>query len=153
MVNKKAVSEMISYVLLIVIAVVLSVMVYAYIKVYIPKSQPSCQEDISLILNDYLCNISKNQLFVSLTNKGLFKVDGAYIRLGNSSLKKQLNEKDFYFYEKDSIGLNPGNTYFRSYKIDFARGSYNLEIVPIDIVENKVVVCEKSIISQPIECK
>jgi len=151
--NKKALSEMISYVLLIVIAVVLSVIVYAYIKVYIPKSKPSCQEDISLILNDYLCNVSKGQLFVSLTNKGLFKVDGAYIRLGNSSIKRQVNENSFYFYEKDAIGLNPGNTYSRSYKINFARGSYNLEIVPIDIVENKVVVCEKAVISQPIECK
>ena len=151
--NKKAVSEMISYVLLIVIAVVLSVMVYAYIKVYIPKSQPTCQEDISLILNDYSCNISRAQLFVSITNKGLFKVDGAYIRLGNSQFKKQVNEDNFYFYEGNTTGLNPGSTYPRSYKIsDFASGSYNLEIVPIDFMENKVIICEKAVISQPIEC-
>ncbi|MCX8158734.1 MAG: hypothetical protein N3D20_00330 [Candidatus Pacearchaeota archaeon] len=154
--NKKAISEMISYVLLIVIAVVMSVMVYAYIKVYLPKSQPSCQEEINLILNNYVCDIQKGILHLSLTNKGLFKVKGAYIRIGNSTSKTTLNEANQYFYEGSSVGLSPGNTYSRPFKIptrNFPPGSYNLEIVPIDVINNKAIVCEKAIISQPIECK
>src|SRR3989338_8510283 len=58
--NKKAVSEVVSYVLLIVVAISLSIIVYAWIKIQLPKEIIECPEGVSVIIKDYQCNEQNN---------------------------------------------------------------------------------------------
>src|SRR3989338_162195 len=84
--NKKGVSEMVAYVLLIVIAVGLSILVYAYIKLYASGgTTQECKSDINLVIQDYTCE--NGQLVLTLVNKGLFDIDAAYVRLGAANKK------------------------------------------------------------------
>lgn len=83
--NKKALSEMVSYVLIIVIAIGLSVGVYAWLKGYLPSQNPKekCNSDVALIIEDYNCTININKLTIKVKNQGLFNVEGFFIRASN----------------------------------------------------------------------
>ena len=78
-VNKKAVSLMISYVLLIVIGLGIAGMVYGWVKfrATVPE-QIGCPENTALIIKRYSCE--NNIINVTFQNKGLFSLDGFYIR-------------------------------------------------------------------------
>ena len=157
--NKKAVSEVVGYTLLIIIALGLSVMVYAFLRLYLPKETAQCENDVSLIVQDASCSYSNSQLNLTLINKGLFRVDAAYIRFGNSSQKvrAQLNKDHTELYgPNNAVGLNPGEYYSTSYSISSLvsdAGSYVLEVEPAVYQNNRIVLCDQAIITQPIECK
>ena len=48
--DRKGVSIMIGYVLLISIAVALSTAVFFYLKLYLPDEKPDCYQDINLVI-------------------------------------------------------------------------------------------------------
>ncbi|HLF53627.1 MAG TPA: hypothetical protein VI544_00440 [Candidatus Nanoarchaeia archaeon] len=154
--NKKALSEIVGYTILIVIAISLSLMVYSFLRLYVPKEQPSCNEDIVLILQDYACSSAAKQLNITITNKGLFKATAAYVRLGDESqkIRPQINNNSFLLYgPENTLGLNPGESSQSSYQIEnLAQGNYNLEIQPVVIQNKQLIVCEKAVIVQPIQC-
>jgi FlaG/FlaF family flagellin (archaellin) len=165
-VNKKAVSEVVGYTLLIIIALGLSVMVYSFLKVYLPKETAQCEEDITLIVQEAACSYSPSptgsELNITLINKGLFKVDSAYIRLGNltQKVKTQINKNHTELYGQSGInnvvGLNPGEKFSTTYNATSAvprAGSYVLEIQPAVYQGRRIVLCDRAIITQPIECK
>lgn len=158
--NKKGVSEMVSYVLLIVIAVGISVLVYNYLSVYLPKDQPKCEDDVKLILQSYSC-LSGNpgKLNLTIVNKGIFKVDAAYIRFGEEkrTVKTLINEDDLYFsmlVSGQGAGLDPGRSTVKEFvNLDISPGSYEVEIQPAMFTEdNQLALCESAVIVQPIEC-
>lgn len=173
--NKKAVSELISYVLLIVIAIGASVLVYSALKLYIPKPGPTCQDGISLVISDfYSCKIetapNSANLTLSLSNKGKFTVDAAYIRIGRPDQKttvwiNAVNLSQYYLYYNSIKGLPPGQeTPMQTYKINdrtiqgtspiTIAGPYILEIDPviIDKTTKKEAICKNAIITQEITC-
>ena len=98
--NKRGISEVVSYVLLIVIAMGLAAIVYTFLKVYVPKEKPECKEGINIIVNDVSCiNDGSNYILqLVLENKGLFEINKAYLRIG----------RDAASYKED-IGSNPIN--------------------------------------------
>ena len=155
--NKKAVSELVGYVLLIAIAISISIMVYSFLRVYVPKEKIECNEDINLIIQDYGCSVQNKKLNITLENKGLFKVDAVYLRFGNSSqkVKQQINKDNFLLYNTDNIlGLNPGEISFSTYTTDIitSSGQYELELQPVIIKDKQLIVCEKAILFQQIQC-
>ena len=85
--DKKAISEMVSYVLLIVIALGIAAGVYAWLRFYVPSGggAEECSEDIAISINDYNC--SAGNLSLDLENKGLFNINGFFIRAANESGK------------------------------------------------------------------
>jgi hypothetical protein len=121
--DKKGVSLMIGYVLLIIIAISLSIAVYAFLVLYLPSEEPGCPEDIKIIVNEVSCIWSsgdgKWQIEVSVTNKGLFGIDGIFIRVGDKDriYKEVVNEDDEEFLTGG--GLPPGE--------EETLGPYNLE--------------------------
>jgi hypothetical protein len=166
--NKKGVSELVSYVLLIIIAVGLSVFVYSYISSYVPKDKPTCNQDVSLIVQDVVCvNGDPGQIDVTLLNKGLFKVDEAYIRFGvkGRQVKQQINSGDEYLRnsnhsfigQQSTNGLKPGSIFEKLYSLPSSftpsgAGEYELEIEPAVFVGNDLALCPGAIITQPITC-
>src|SRR3989344_2794334 len=129
--NRRGVSEMISYVLLVVIAIALSVMVYAYLAVQVPKDRAECPPDTKLVVEQWSCSVkifpgANNTILtdVILYNKGLRNVQAAYLRLGNDLTTKSrinLNTNDYFLATGSTLnaktvqGLLPGRSYHRGY--------------------------------------
>jgi hypothetical protein len=157
--NKKALSEIVGYTLLIVIALAMAGMVYTFLKIYIPKEQIQCTEDINLIVEDVSCSVSGG-LTLTLANRGLFKADDAYIRLGNpnSKIRPQLNKGSTGLVDENGmLGLNPGSkTIPLSYPVSAASitapGTYMLEVEPAVKIEGRTILCDKAIITQQVAC-
>ena len=84
--NKRAISEVISYVLLITIAISMAAGVYAWLKFYVPSDQEKekCQDDTALSIIDYECSIESQILRIVVENNGLFNTDGFIIRASNN---------------------------------------------------------------------
>ncbi len=156
MIHKKGLSEIVSYTLLVVIAVGLSIAVYSYLSAYAPKDKPSCTQDVSLVISDAWCSFGNpSTLNLTILNKGLFKVDAAYIRFAaaNRTVKSLINENDLYFLGSN-VGLNPGNSVSKQYAttIPNSPGLYGIEIEPAVVVNNQLTLCPNSIIDQLIKC-
>ncbi len=86
--EKKAVSDMVSYVLLIVIAMSIAAGVYSWLRFYVPAETDSqkCGEDVAIAITDYACSTSK-LINLTIENKGYFSVDGFFIRGSNDIAK------------------------------------------------------------------
>ena len=173
--NKKAISEMVSYVLLVVIAVGLAVIVYGYLKYYVPNANvPVCPYEVNLIIQDISCKTSPSkEISISLTNKGLFTVHAFYFRIGNATRaktaindgKKNTNYLPGFYFNLNSIekGMLTGESTTKvyqssTYPISFiAPGEYNIEIQPAVFVassagKKSLAICKESIISQTMSC-
>jgi hypothetical protein len=161
--NKRGVSEMISYVLLIVIAMSLAVGVYAWLKFYIPSTQNQevCGQDYALTINDYSCK--DKLLTIKIENRGMFNITGFIIKANNNSkylpitvLESKdsaiLKQKDHYFFTSP---IKPSDS--KEIKFDYT---------PLDKVEriqiqpfllsskmNKTILCERIIDRTISDCK
>lgn len=82
--NKKAVSLMLSYVILISIALGLSIAVFAFLKIIANVQQaPGCEPETSIIINNYSCDASSGTLSLTIKNNGIFSVDGFILEVGD----------------------------------------------------------------------
>jgi len=88
--SKRAISEIISYVMLIVIALGISAAVYQWMSTRVPSVSGTCPEDVSLQIKSYSCNDSTTIchsgkcLSITLKNNGNFNIDGAFIRASDN---------------------------------------------------------------------
>jgi len=162
--NKRGVSEMVSYILLIVGALGLSILVYNYLKDFTPKGQTECGEEVSIAIRGYACTSSPEKLTISLHNNGKFNIPDFYVKIGkpNSQIRCPINEID-----EGGKSFKPGAVYeFESTldkvvistkcNIEFfnANGKYILEIQPViaDKKSGHWAVCEDAIVTQEITC-
>lgn len=85
--NKKALSEVIGYVLLIVLGISIAGMVGVWLRMQVPQEDPGklCPEDTSLIIKDYNCYTDGTNRYLNVTilNKGFFSVDGFVLKYTN----------------------------------------------------------------------
>lgn len=75
--NKRGISVMIGYVLLITFAIIMSIIVYNWLESYVPKDEVECEDGVSVVVEDYNCNASV--LNISLRNNGRFSFAGITI--------------------------------------------------------------------------
>ncbi|PIN93780.1 hypothetical protein COU54_01975 [Candidatus Pacearchaeota archaeon CG10_big_fil_rev_8_21_14_0_10_31_24] len=175
--NKKGISEVISYVLLIVIALGISSIVYVYITVYLPKDQAQCSDEVGLTLENVLCiyepameGVHDGRLNITMTleNKGLKSVDGAYLRLGKSDRKVKsitLNKESPYFegalkpgikktlsYTLNQDKLNSLINEGSSSPIGGSSADYSLEFEPAITTDKGLALCTDKIITRQIYC-
>jgi len=117
--SKKAISEIISYVLLIAIALGISVGVYAWMSTRIPMVSESCPEDVSLYVKSYNCSnsgcSSGSCLNLIIKNNGNFNVDGFFIRTSNniSTIPATGLEYTNFNYDDSSNFKETGRFYFK----------------------------------------
>lgn len=174
-INKKGLSEIVSYVLLVIIAIGLASLVFVYLQVYVPKDKATCPDDTAISIDKYSCSFNsltnpQSNLSITLTNKGLFTLNAAYIRLGeqNRTVLDLINNPTAGasgFYLSDDLlapgttqpltGLPPGKSATRIYhpsQINKANGTYQIEVQPAVGTANKLTICEKATIVQTITC-
>lgn len=168
--NKKGVSLMLSYVILIAITVSLSIAVFAWLRV-VSNISPivACEEETSVFVADYEC---KNNYFaLNIKNNGRFNVEGFILNVGNDPLKTsttnlipleedKISREGFYLFQPVLI---PGNNIIAIFsntektasgeikQIDFEEIK-NIKIQPfiIDKKSRETILCE-SIIKQKID--
>ncbi len=82
--SKRALSEVVSYVLLIVIALAIAAMVAGWLRIKADISQrETCPADASLVVKTYSCDKIAGEISITIQNNGLFDIAGFFIRASN----------------------------------------------------------------------
>jgi hypothetical protein len=151
--NKRGISLLVSYSILVVIAIALSVLVYSSLKLYLPTDRPECSQEIKLIVEEATCQAGN--LDLTLSNRGLFNIPGAFIRLGpeGRTVFSQINTNKEIF----PTTISPGDSRqilppLSVSNIVDVSGNYILEIQPAILDKGAIYPCEKSVIRQTISC-
>ena len=84
-INKKGLSVIIGYILLVVFAIVISAIVFQWLKTYVPAQSLECPEGVSLLINDAVFDANTKTLNLTITNNGRFNVSGYFINIKNDS--------------------------------------------------------------------
>lgn len=106
--EKKGVSIMVGYVLLITLAIAMGVIAYNWMKTYVPRETTDCQEGVSVIIQEAQFNSS--QLTLTMKNNGKFNTAGYLIYASNSSTQ-ELQTIDLSSYlDEDVDGKKAGTT-------------------------------------------
>ena len=168
--NKKSVSEMLSYVILISIAITMAIAVFAWLKIIANvKPVEACEEGTSVIINNYVCG--NNILNLTIKNNGRFDISGFVLEVGDNSNRarttrllplytEQTSNEGFLIFRP---ALNPGKEKEAIFsdkekrpngeirEIDF-QNIANIKLQPFIIHESGTkIVCEESIIRQNLE--
>lgn len=149
--NKKGLSNLVAYVLLIAISLSLSVIVYGWLKFYAGGAGDivTCPSNANLIIDSYKC--SSDNFTVTIKNKGLFDVDGYVLRVHN----RPGAEFGVYTFNGTGSFLGPGDKIETTYlfpSIDDGLTSVTLaDVQPFVNIDGKDISCV-SLSSQKINC-
>lgn len=155
--DKKGVSEIVSYVLLISITFAISGMIYAWLVFYVtPGQEIKCDEGISLTIRSYFYNCTLNTFNITLQNRGLFDIDGYVIRVNNQTGSKI----GVYTLNKSGTNISTGMTYADNYSNvgnlaggKFLGGSIKfIEVQPFTKQNGNLTVYCDNIAEQEIVC-
>lgn len=139
--NKKAVSTIVAYVILISIGLSLSVLVYNWLRFYVQDTDKAeCPEGVNIIVKDYDCY--SDSFNVTLKNQGLFNLSGFVLRVHDEEGRKS----GIYYFGNDDlrgfeeINIAPGVSINREYS--FAESSKEGVLDTVTLVEIQPVVRE-----------
>jgi len=151
--DKRGVSEVIGYVILISLAVIISVAVFVWFKSYVPTDSLKCPDGVSLIIES--AKLSESSMEIIISNNGLFNVDG-YILRGKSDPSLKISDKSLSEYvstgaTQDGLAVRfsepliPDGEITQSFDLSFLGNIYSIEVVPV-VYENsgnqeKMITC------------
>lgn len=167
--HKKAVSEMIGYVLIIAMIIIIAPIVYSWLKSYASEGTiPECNSDTSILIKNYFCNTTSWNLTLTISNNGFFTTNGFSIK-ATTSPEQDLATLDLSETFVISSGkntqdgvvfatLNPGESFdfvFDLKKLTSAQTRISsIELTPVLKVEvnnkEELAYCENSRIKQEI---
>lgn len=164
--NKKGISIIIGYVLLITTSIFISAIVYQWIKTYVPTESIKCPDGVSIFVKESIYNCTNKELNLTLENNGRFNIAGYLIHGANSSNQK-LASTDLSQYTP--FGKNKGGavllpTLGNSIKPgDKMKSAFNLnntnlgkiyfvEIIPVRSQDRKRVNCADAKIKETLNC-
>jgi flagellin-like protein len=175
--NRRGVSEIIGYILLIAIVVVISIFVYQWLKTYVPQEALTCPTETSVSVQEYDYNCTVNTLNFTLQNEGTFSIAGYFIHASNDSTQEIATIDLTQYYTGPGSHETSGGILFSYYNIldpgkaegmqtngfslsvspAIASGTLKeIEIIPIRFVEYKekerLASCGNAKINIPITC-
>jgi hypothetical protein len=140
--NKRAISEVVSYVLLIILSLSLAVFVFNWLRGFVPSmNEAKCPDGISLIIRDQYYDQDSRNLTLTIQNRGRFSADGFYVRVNNDT------EPNFGIYVLDKTGIKikvgeQNVTFFNS--TNYTLGNENFTLIqPLKVVEIQPYVFQK----------
>lgn len=167
--NKKGISAVIGYILIMTVSIVMSIIVYQWIKTYVPKEALECPEEVSIFVSEINCEDSENSKNITLnfTNNGKFSVDGYSIRASNNpntdsiavidlserfyGSEVQINENIVKFGNElnmEDNSFTPGELEKHKFNITLLEPITKIEIIPsrIEIQDNfkRIAICTSS---------
>jgi flagellin-like protein len=172
--DKRGVSEIIGYILLIAIVVVISVFVFQWLRSYVPQSALTCPDGTAVSVPEYDYNCNENMFNFTLANTGTFSISGYFIHASDSTQEIATIDLSPYYAGSSQA---PGSILFSYYNIldpgkseGMVKNVFNLsshsppiagtltkiEIIPIRYVEYKgktrTASCGNAKISVPVSC-
>ena len=168
--NKKGISIMIGYVLLITAAAAMSIVVYQWMKTYLPGEELECPDGVSIFIKDINLNCANLNLNLTLKNNGKFNIAGYFIHATNDSnqtlatidLSQYINksnevllENAILFTSTKENAMKPNEE--RTESFNLANQIYSIEIIPIrfEEIENKMrlISCGDSKVKEVVTCR
>ncbi len=156
--NKRAISEVVGYVLLISITIALSVLVFAWLKFYVNvEESEKCPEGVNLVIKSYNCSTNLGgRMEIVLQNKGLFSIAGFSLKV-NDAPNATIGVHELSSGETSML-LPPGNETTLSYTFSnfngISEGTITLiEVQPIvkTIDKNSLLHCG-NVATQKVVC-
>ena len=174
--NKKGLSEVISYILLIAVSIAMSIAVYQWLKTYVPTESVTCNDGTSIFIKtiSYQCSVNPKLLTVTVENNGKFGIDGYFIHASNNPDPNALATVDISgkvtkggiifgnsieFSNTVENSLSPEeehNIQISSFNVQSFGTLYKLEIIPfrMQVVDNKkrIVSCSDAKVEETLTC-
>jgi hypothetical protein len=167
--NKKAVSVVIGYILLIAFGVIMSIIVYNYLKTYVPKDSLSCPNEVSIFIKEIECNSSTGNLSLRLKNNGNFNLEGYFI-YGTTNISQELAVQDLSIFLNNNTGpirlgnsvafsssknsLPPNEEIFNNFSLGYQ--IYSIEVIPTRFqgqgIKEKLISCSDARVKQELTC-
>lgn len=167
--DKKGVSLMVGYVLLLSFALIMGAVVYQWLKTYVPQEALQCPDGVSVFVKESSCEIVSGnyELYLNLTNNGRFSFDGFFIK-STDTPEQQLPTKDIGPFIDTSTGnyaggiiqiangLPPGET-IENIHFTIPNQIFKIEVTPAkyEVLDNKqrLANCGEARVQQIIDCK
>jgi len=151
--NKRGISPVVGYVILIAIILIISLITYNWIKTYKLGGGLECPEGVSLVIEKAEC--SNHKLEVKVKNNGLFDINGYVIRGERkiSETKKEVIDLYggyYYFDDFEDIKLEPDEDITKLFGGTKAGRIMSVEITPIRFEQNEkgdktITICTNAI--------
>jgi len=168
--DKRAISVMIGYILLISVAVVMAIIVYSWLKTYVPKESLDCPDGVSILIKDYTCD--SNQLSITTLNNGRFNVAGYFVRVADNpdlelatiDLSKDLTPESagkqfgngILFAQGSGNSLQPSEEATNIFDISSLTTLYFVELAPLRFQEEegreRLVSCANKKVKEEFTC-
>ncbi len=166
--NKKGVSIMIGYVLLIVGAVVMGGVVYGWLQSYVPQETLECPSGVSLFIREVQCTADGGgyKLNLDVANNGRFAVDGYFVKVAHTE-EQEIATTDISENLVQGGNANAGVVSFPGRALDPGKNApiaeyglsdeiYLIELVPIryEIIggKSRLVSCSNAKIKEKVIC-
>lgn len=173
--NRKGLSIVIGYVLLISISLIMSALVFMWLRTYVPKDIVECPEDTSVLIKDISYNCTDKTLKVTLENNGKFSINGYFIHalnitpvtneeIATADLSSKLMSGGViagnaitFSLDKNSLTPNePTNSKTCTFNVSRYGTLYKLEIIPTRYQEenekNVFVSCGNAKVEETLTC-
>jgi len=174
--NKRGVSVVIGYVLLIAISIVMSVLVYSWLKTYVPSETLQCPEGASIFIENYSYDCTTRKLAITLQNNGKFSLAGFFIHVSTSpeseaiatiDLSSRLSDGGInqstggsILYKASENGLtpdSPNNIKTSTFNVaNYGNTLKEVEIIPLRFQEEdnkkRVVSCSDAKVKETLVC-
>jgi hypothetical protein len=136
--NKKAISNMVAYALLISMTLVLSIFVGNWLKFYVEGEDiRGCPENVEVSLANYSCTMGPGGEFsAAIKNTGLFRIDGVIIRVTNDNDAKFADLGNWHL----EWGLDPGEVNWSAF--DFGYDRFNQTFEGVALIEMQPFIYE-----------
>lgn len=106
--NKKAISEVMGYLMLISFAIIMSVLVYQGLKTYVPAKALECPEGVSIFVKDVSCSLNqynKYDLALTIKNNGRHNIAGYFIHASYNPNQTVATNPLIGFLENQDLGI------------------------------------------------
>ena len=170
--DKRAISVMIGYILLISFAIIMSSLIYAWLKTYTPTETLECPDEAAFYIKELKCDLGLDRLNLTLENNGKFNIGGYFIRAANEDDSKlftlDLSENITDGIYNEVLKLSQGGIKFlgednslkpneeSKTEFELLTDIYLIEIIPIRYqqyeTKKRLIICSDSRITQEIHC-
>ena len=163
--NRKGISIMIGYILLITTAIIISTIVFQWAKTYIQTDPIECPDGVSISIKKSIYNCENKELNLTLKNNGRFNI-GGYLIHATTSPSQELASESLSEYTELGEGkgavifvplgniMKPNNeikSVFDLNNLNFSQ-IYSVEIIPILHQDGKRVNCADARIKEKLSC-
>jgi hypothetical protein len=165
--NKRGLSEIIGYVLLVSFAIVMATVVYSWMKSYVPQDTIECEEGVSIFVERSNCVLEEgiNKLNLKIKNNGRFNIDGIFVYGANSTEDVATIDLSPSLVGGDLMGsairfsggkaLNPGDSAEFNFELETAYPKIQIVAARYEEIgdRKRFAICSNAKISQEITCE